>query len=350
MKFGKRVDSGGSLLTSFNGNPVKVESIEGYSICASWTDTTPTDPTFLSGVLEVQTLTFPAFVGLTDRDYIVVYNQAGTSFAVYADKTGTSIAPTGAAYVAASFKVKANVSADTTAAEVAARFETAFNTLTGFTASVTTDDTAADGTMLLTQTVRGPTTNPVPHNLNDSGAGSIAGVQTTGGVATAVNPTANTITKTAHGLVTGLKVRFTTSSALPAPLLVATDYYVIKIDVDTIKLATSYANAIAGVPVIDITDFGTGTQTIDTTALVGAFKLQASNNAELDNVGDLTPAQMADPNAVWVDITGSSTAVAGSGSQFWNVSDVYYLWFRLVYTATSGSGDFTAYLNYKGIV
>jgi hypothetical protein len=83
---------------------------------------------------------------------------------------------------------------------------------------------------------------------------------------------------------------------------------------------------------------------------VGVLKLQASNNAQIDNVGDLTVAQMADPNAVWVDITGSSVAVNGAGDQFWNVADVYYKWFRVVYTRTSGTGTFTAYLNVKGIV
>lgn len=134
-------------------------------------------------VAEVQTLTFPAFAGITDRDYIIVQDTAGVTYAVYADKTGSSAAPTGALYVAATRKVKADISGDTTAAQVAARFETAFNTLTGFTAAITTDDTAADGTMLLTQVLKAPVVNPVPKNLNDSGAGSLAGVQTTGGVA-----------------------------------------------------------------------------------------------------------------------------------------------------------------------
>lgn len=83
---------------------------------------------------------------------------------------------------------------------------------------------------------------------------------------------------------------------------------------------------------------------------VGTFKLQASNNAEIDNVGNLTVAQMADPNAVWVDITGSSVAVSGAGTQFWNVADVYYKWVRVVYTRSSGTGTLLMYLNYKGIV
>lgn len=59
-------------------------------------------------------------------------------------------------------------------------------------------------------------------------------------------------------ILTGTRVRLTTSTTLPAPLATATDYYVIKLTDSTCKLATSYANAIAGTA-INITDAGTGT-------------------------------------------------------------------------------------------
>jgi hypothetical protein len=62
-------------------------------------------------------------------------------------------------------------------------------------------------------------------------------------------------------LLTGTKVRFTTTTTLPAGLALATDYYLIRVSDTTFKVATSYANAIAGTP-IDITDTGTGTHTI----------------------------------------------------------------------------------------
>lgn len=59
------------------------------------------------------------------------------------------------------------------------------------------------------------------------------------------------------------RVQLTTTTTLPAGLSTATDYYVIKVTDTTIKLATSYANAIAGTA-INITDAGTGTHTINT--------------------------------------------------------------------------------------
>ena len=62
-------------------------------------------------------------------------------------------------------------------------------------------------------------------------------------------------------ILTGTRVRLTTTTTLPGGLATATDYYVIKVSDSTCKLATSYANAIAGTA-INITDAGTGTHTM----------------------------------------------------------------------------------------
>lgn len=62
-------------------------------------------------------------------------------------------------------------------------------------------------------------------------------------------------------ILTGTRVRLTTTTTLPAGLATATDYYVIKMSDTTFELATSYANAIAGTQ-INITDAGTGTHTV----------------------------------------------------------------------------------------
>jgi polygalacturonase len=53
-------------------------------------------------------------------------------------------------------------------------------------------------------------------------------------------------------------IRLSSTGTLPAGLAAATDYYWIKVTTSTGKLATSYANAIAGTPVVDVTDTGTG--------------------------------------------------------------------------------------------
>ena len=62
-------------------------------------------------------------------------------------------------------------------------------------------------------------------------------------------------------ILTGTRVRLTTTTTLPGGLATATDYYVIRVSDTTFKLATSYANAIAGTA-INITDAGTGTHTV----------------------------------------------------------------------------------------
>jgi hypothetical protein len=62
-------------------------------------------------------------------------------------------------------------------------------------------------------------------------------------------------------ILTGTRVQLTTTTTLPAGLALATNYYVIKLTDSTCKLATSYANAIAGTA-INITSTGTGTHTM----------------------------------------------------------------------------------------
>lgn len=78
--------------------------------------------------------------------------------------------------------------------------------------------------------------------------------------------------------------------------------------------------------------------------LAGTLKLQASNNAYLDNVN-----MDNNPDAVWVDIPASSvTLTTGSGKQFWNVTDVRYEAVRVVWTRTDGDGSMVMYEMAKG--
>jgi hypothetical protein len=134
----------------------------------------------------VHTLTFLTKANTVDGDYVVLEDTAGTQWAIATDATGSSAEPTGAVWVAidAANKGQADISADTTAADVAARFETAFNALSGFTALITSDDTAADGTMTMTQVKGGTVTAPVVKDDDDAGAGTIVGANTTPGAAT----------------------------------------------------------------------------------------------------------------------------------------------------------------------
>lgn len=171
------------IALSLTSPPQDLTHMMGWDLTAKIVAANASNKTFATGTFEVQTLTFPSKAGAADGDYIVLSGEAGVTWAVALDTTGGAAnTPTGAAWLAATHSVYLDISAATTAADVAAAVEVALNLLTGFTAAITTNDTAANGTMILTQTVPGPTTNPDPHNKNDSGVGTILGVQSTAGV------------------------------------------------------------------------------------------------------------------------------------------------------------------------
>lgn len=83
-----------------------------------------------------------------------------------------------------------------------------------------------------------------------------------------VNTGTDELTLTGHAYETGDgPVRLTTSGTLPGGLALATDYWVIVVDADTIQLAASFLDAIDVSPTaIDITSAGTGTHTISDTS------------------------------------------------------------------------------------
>lgn len=73
---------------------------------------------------------------------------------------------------------------------------------------------------------------------------------------------ADTITITDHDFYTGLEVQFSSSGSLPTGITGSTNYYIIYVDANTVQIASSFANAIAGTQ-IDITGAGSGTHTIE---------------------------------------------------------------------------------------
>jgi hypothetical protein len=138
-------------------------------------------------------------------------------------------------------------------------------------------------------------------------------------VAANVSPSANTITITAHGFPTGFKVALTGTN-LPTGLS-ATNYWVIRVDANTIKLASSLANATAGTEV-DITGAGTTADAdlASTSTLSQVVKLQSSN----DGVN-------------YMDISGKTVTVTSAGNTMWDLGQVYAKILRVVVTPTTGT-------------
>lgn len=121
-----------------------------------------------TGKFETITITCPATAGATQADYVKVFNPAGTSAAFWLDIDAAGVAPTGAAYVSATNKIKVSIVAAGSAADTGAALAAAANNIIGYAA---VDN--LDGTVTITQTgAFGPTTAPARHNANDSGNGS----------------------------------------------------------------------------------------------------------------------------------------------------------------------------------
>lgn len=137
-------------------------------------------------------------------------------------------------------------------------------------------------------------------------------------VAANVTVLADTITIAAHGFFTGLKVALTGTN-LPTGLS-ATDYWVIVVDANTIKLASSLVLALAGTAV-DITAQGTTADAALTPATLSqVVKLQASNDG-----------------TNFSDIASMTVTITAAGNTIFNVGVIYNKFVRVVVTPTAGA-------------
>lgn len=305
----------------------------------------PADESFNTGVNDVKTFTFPAKAGVTDGDHVIFYEPDGTAWAIALDTDGTTAPSSSAQWdaVAAGNKVVVDLTADTSAAEVAARVETAVDGLTGFTAVITTDDAAADGTMTFTQVIPGVVADAVPLDDTAAGAGSITVANTTPGTATDVDLDNDAVTLDTE-LLTGTKCQLTTTGTLPAGLSTGTDYFLIANGDGTNSFATSRANAIAGTAV-DITAYGTSgaVHTVDITeAIAGSILIQKNNEPENEP-------------PIWFDLDDDELATTVNSQSYssatnlnWVINDLGFRELRAVVTNTSGTSAVTIRINAKG--
>lgn len=135
------------------------------------------------------------------------------------------------------------------------------------------------------------------------------------GEVAAVNVTDNTITEVAHGFETGDKVTYANGGGTSITgITTATDYYVIKVDADTIKLATTFALAIAGTG-RDLTVVGVGNAHTLTPVITATFMSQVNGTAivELQTPSgvELT-AILSDSVTLTEEVTTTCTPTAAS--------------------------------------
>lgn len=465
MKFEEvRLFNGTTLVAGASSAAVDLTHYLGYSAQFVADDTTPAaGGDALTGKIETQTLTFPSgadavsgdYFALTDAaglkwavslqkknietftfpakgdaaagDSIIFYDVTGLAWGISLNVAGTDPAPISAQLVAipAARKVHVDISSATDAASVVALVETAVDALTGFTAKIVTDDSAANGTMTFAQaaigfvtpavplnaggddagtitaattvlganaptgaiwasiasarkaqatitaaqtnaqvaaavelildaltdlpftttvstntiicanTVRGNTPDGAVKNKTDATAGTITVGNTTQGVNSAFNATSNAITIASHGYTAGLKGQLSIDGGgtLPDPFLAVTDYFVIVVDENTIKLAASYDDAIAGTD-IDVIDQGTTDKTVTftpTTIAGCSVKLECSNNG-----------------TVWDDVASGSFNITADIDKVLNFSGIYYKYVRATFAVTAGQVALNGYLLTKG--
>ncbi len=240
--------------------------------------------------------------------------------------------PTGAIWSAipAAQKAQATITAAQTNAQVAAAVEAIFDTITDipFTSSTTSNSIA------LTSTVRGNLSDAVVKNKSDSTAGTITAANTTQGVDSIVNAVNDTLTLSAHGYTTGLKGQVSISAgSLPTGLSASTDYFVIVVDANTVKLAASLADALAGTA-IDIEDQGTEDKTISftPTALAGGVcHLEGSTDKEN-----------------WIDIASATFNVTTTQNNYLALTGFAFPYIRANVIVTAGQIVVSGKLSQKG--
>jgi hypothetical protein len=177
-----------------------------------------------------------------------------------------------------------------------------FTQLTSVTTTVTSDvlDITSSGGFSLTSNIA----------IDTNAAGTFA----------AASVASNHVTITAHGYKTGIVGQLTTAGSLPTGLATSTNYFIIVVDANTVKFASSYANAIAGTAIT--ISGGSGNSTFTPTSVSASVQGQWSND----------PLQV-----IWAN-DGSSTSVVTSPTVLAVLHDrPHYRFYRLAFTLTAGS-------------
>lgn len=137
-----------------------------------------------AGRFERFTLTAPSFAASAQGDYFVFTDQAGATWAAWLDKDANGTAPTGAAYTAATNKIKVSIVTGNTATQVGTAVKAALSAVTdpGITDNL-------DGTLTFLYSQLGNKPDPARHNTGDTGNGSFAITINQQGAASSLNST-----------------------------------------------------------------------------------------------------------------------------------------------------------------
>ncbi len=140
-------------------------------------------------------------------------------------------------------------------------------------------------------------------------------------LAAAVNTGTSRVTIASHGYITGTLGQVANPGTLPTGIVALTDYFIIKIDANTVQFASSLVNALAGTAVT-LSAQGSGTNTFTPTPIAGgSVQIQKSN--------DLT-------NPTNWSLDGSATSITVTGVIWFENLQPSGVWVRTKYTLTAG--------------
>lgn len=142
-------------------------------------------------------------------------------------------------------------------------------------------------------------------------------------------------TQLPSNLLTGTRIRVSTTTTLPAPLVAATDYYLTRLTDTTFKLSTSYANLVA-LTYIDFTTTGTGTHTINW--VLPRYTNGAGVNAIFFN-SNATPLGAGTPN-LSLGYTNSLQATGRATPTVLPVGKTAASNSHILYTGATGTGKY----------
>jgi hypothetical protein len=203
-------------------------------------------------------------------------------------------------------------------------------------AAIISSTWSAAGVVTTTSTAAGSGTK---YRLWSSSQAALAvfAPQMAGGTDSAI--ASNVFTKASHGFTTGLQVLYTASAGTdPQNLIAGTSYYVIKVDANSFKLATTMAKATTTVPVpITISTFTTGGSfTLTPLVITGtpSFKWEVSN----DNTNWTTLTTSAS-NVSLSSVTVSAYTLGGASSS-WDFGPIAFRYVRLNVVAPTQGGLF----------
>lgn len=117
-----------------------------------------------------------------------------------------------------------------------------------------------------------------------------------------VNTGADTINETSHGYYTGVVGNLSTTGTLPAGLSTSTDYYIIEVDSDNYKLATSLEDASAGTAVDITAASGGGTHTFTPTGLTSNNSITYTAGSSLSEAVNFTSAVTITKNHSYIGV------------------------------------------------